>query len=301
MFKAILYKIFIGLFVGIGLFVLTSPSIDKNDTQLNNQRYYTSVKMPKSISFAGEKVPITRFDVRESLEREMLSNAYFHSQTIRLIKLAPRYFPVIEPILIKNNIPTDFKYLAVAESGFDERAVSPSNAVGFWQFLRGTAKEYGMEVNKEIDERYHIEKSTQAACKYFKKAYEKYGNWTMVAASYNAGMNGINRQIERQKEHNYYNLLLNEETKRYLFRILALKTVLENPKDYQFNIKESEKYKPIDYNVVVVDTAVTDFASFAKQHKINYKLLKDFNPWLRDTYLKNTKGKRYKIKIPQLD
>lgn len=292
----------LGVVVGVVgvLFILGSARPDDSIVSESQGIRFEAVVLPDSTGFAGESMPLKRFDIKESLDREMLSNAYFHSQTLRYIKLAPRYFSVIEPILKEEGIPDDFKYLAVAESGFNPRAISPARAAGFWQFMRGTAIEYGLEVNKEVDERYHVEKSTRAACKYLKKAYAKYGSWTMVAASYNRGMNGINRQIERQKENNYYNLLLNGETARYLYRIVAIKLILENPEEYNFYVKEREKYPIVPTKNIEITGAVANFADFAKKHGINYKLLKDFNPWLRDVFLTNSKHKKYVIRIPQL-
>jgi hypothetical protein len=256
------------------------------------------VEVPGKVTFAGEPMPLDLFDVKESLDRELLSNVYFHSQTIRLIKLANRYFPEIEPVLRKNLVPDDFKYLAVAESGLTQ-AVSPANAVGFWQLLKTTAQEYGLEVDKEVDERYHVGKSTEAACKYLISSYRKYGNWSMTAASYNAGRSGMDEQIGRQKKENYYDLLLNEETARYLYRVVALKLIFENPTAYGFDISENELYPPIPSHRVVVDSTVNDFADFAGEHGTNYKILKFMNPWLRDTRLTVTGGKSYEIVIPE--
>ena len=285
----------------ISLFFLGSAKPDNPQIITEVKTEFSSVKIPDSLSFVGEIMPLNRFDVREALDRELLSNAYFHSQTIRYIKLAPRYFSVIEPILRENGIPEDFKYLALAESGFNPRAVSPASAVGFWQFLKGTAQDYGLEVNSEVDERYHVEKSTIAACKYMKDAYDKYGSWTLVAASYNAGLAGIQRQIDRQKSNDYYDILFVEETQRYVFRIAALKLIMENPVSYNFNIQESDKYPIIKTRDVEIAGSVTDFADFAKKNGISYKLLKDFNPWLRDTKLTNSARKKYMVKIPVLD
>jgi hypothetical protein len=259
----------------------------------------TPPPIPEKLSFAGEPVPLDNFDVRESLDRELLVNTYFHSQTLRFIKLAPRYFHVIEPILKENNIPEDFKYLALAESGFNPKAISPAGAVGIWQFLKDTARDYGLEVNNEVDERYNIEKSTIAACAYLHESHEKYGNWTTVAASYNAGRRGIDREIERQKETHYYNLLLNPETARYVFRILALKTIIENPEDYGFYFKNKDLYPVIPTKKVEVNTPVENFSDFAVEHGTNYKILKYFNPWLRDTMLTNREGNTYEIIIPK--
>lgn len=259
---------------------------------------FKPVELPDTLSFAGERVPLEYFDVRESLDREMLVNSYFHSQTLRFLKMAPRFFPLIEPILQADTVPLDFKYLALAESGFDPRVVSPAGAAGFWQFLKGTAADYGLEVNSEVDERYHIEQSTRAACRYLKESYRKYGSWALVAASYNAGRTAVDRQIERQNEHNYYNLLLSEETSRYVFRILALKLIMENPENYGFKVNEREKYLPWKVKTIELNTPVKDFAAFAREHGTNYKLLKMLNPWLRETYLTNAKGKTYTLKLP---
>lgn len=256
------------------------------------------VDLPDTLEFAGERVPIEQFDVAEALDRELLSNVYFHSQTIRLIKLANRYFPVMEPILKEQNIPDDFKYLAVAESGL-ANVVSSAQAVGFWQIRKGTAGEYGLEVNSEVDERYHLEKSTVAACKYLHESFEKYANWTTAAASYNIGRRGIDREMARQKNENYYDLLLNEETARYLFRILALKLIIEDPAEYGFQLSKKDLYPTVPYTTVEIDYPVADFADFAFEHETNYKMLKYLNPWLRDNKLANKGGKTYTIKIPE--
>lgn len=274
-------------------------SAEQTETSEKETKFST-VKIPDNVSFAGEKMPLDQFDVKEALDRELLSNSYFHSQTIRYIKLAPRYFPVIEPILKEMGIPDDFKYLAVAESGFNPRAASPAGAVGFWQFLDVTAKEYGLEVNKEIDERYHVEKSTYAFCSYLRSSYNKFGSWTLAAASYNGGMARVESQKSRQKMSEYYDLLFVEETQRYVFRIAALKLIMENPEQYNFVVKENEKYPFIKTREVEINGPVKNFADFAIEQGINYKLLKDFNPWLRDDKLTNAAGKKYTVKIPVL-
>lgn len=255
-----------------------------------------AIPLPEKLSFAGEDVPLHYFDVSESLDRELHVNTFWHSQTVLLLKRAKRYFPIIEPILRKNSIPDDFKYLAVAESGLTQ-AVSPSKAVGFWQLLESTAKEYGLEVNQVVDERYHIEKSTEVACHYLRKAYEKYGTWTMAAASYNFGQNGIARQIDRQDSNSYYDMVLGEETERYVFRILALKVIFENPQKYGFYLKDSDLYSPLEYTEVSVDTSISNIASFARNYGTNYKMIKLLNPWLRENYLHATPNKTYQIKI----
>lgn len=264
----------------------------------NNSPYHVkSIDLPKKMSFAGEKVPLGLYYVKESLDREMIVNMYWHSSTFLILKRSNRYLPIIEPILKKNNIPEDFKYIPLIESGLDH-VVSPRGASSFWQFMKGTAKDYGLEVNNEVDERYHIERSTEAACKYFQDAYEEFGSWTLAAASYNVGKRGINKQIERQKENNYYKLLLNSETERYIFRILALKEIFNDPEKYGFKINDEHLYKPIPYKIVEVDTTVNSWADFAREYDLTYRLLKEFNPWLRKSYLKNKYNKSYFIKIP---
>jgi len=214
------------------------------------------------------------------------------------MKRANRWFPVIEPILKKNNVPDDFKYLCVTESNL-ENVISPAGATGFWQFMKAAGGKYGLEINSQVDERYHIEKSTQAACEYLKDAYKTYGTWTMAAASYNMGTNGASNQIERQKTENYYNLVLNPETSRYIARMVAFKYIMQNSKAYGFDIKDDELYKPLKSFEIVLDSSVNDFADYSIALGLNYKILKLYNPWLRDNYLSNRNRKVYKIKIPE--
>jgi hypothetical protein len=273
--------------------------INRSETPKDFPQEYKIVTpiIPDTIDFCGEDVPINNFEVYERLEREFIVNTYWHSLTILTIKRANRWFPVIEPILKENNIPDDFKYLCVTESTL-LNLTSPANAVGFWQFLKGAAVEYGLEVNNEIDERYHVEKSTEAACKYLQKAYELYGNWTMAAASYNMGMNGINEQLIRQGTNNYYNLVLGEETSRYVFRILATKIMMNAPTDYGFDIKDHELYSQYETYEVTVNNSVKKWSDFAKSFGLNYKILKLYNPWLRESYLTNKEKKTYNIKLP---
>jgi membrane-bound lytic murein transglycosylase D len=259
--------------------------------------FHNSPYVPESITFCNENVPLQNFDVYESLERELIVNMYFHSQTLLSLKRASRYFPSIEPVLKKFNVPDDFKYLAVAENGFSY-ITSPAGAVGFWQILEGTGKEYGLEINEEVDERYHTEKATEVACKFLLDSYKAYGNWTMVAASYNAGRKGMERQIVRQGESSYYDLLLNEETARYVFRILAIKAIFENPQIYGFEIPSHERYDPIPHKVITVSGPINDMGAFAKENGTSYKLLKMLNPWLRDVKLTNIAQKEYMIMIP---
>jgi len=255
-------------------------------------------KFPEKLDFSGEKVPLENRDVYEKFEREIIVNTYWHSATVLYLKRANRWFPVIEPILKKNKIPEDFKYVAVIESGLDN-VVSPARAVGFWQFLKGTAKDYSLEVNDEVDERYHVEKATAAACKYIWDAYLKFGgSWTLAAASYNMGRHGVFKQLARQKANNYYNIVLNEETTRYMFRILALKEIMQNPQKYGFDIPENDLYPQYETRTINISSSVKDFAEFAEKFQINYKVLKQFNPWLRTNYLRNNRNKTYIIKLP---
>ncbi len=290
-------KFFVGgLFFIVFLFAAFSEN-QQNTLQLPVFANTTSPYIPEKVIFCGEEVPVNYFDVFESLEREMIVNTYFHSQTLFYLKKASRYLPVIEPILKKNNIPDDFKYTAIAESGF-AHIVSPAGAAGFWQILESTAKDYGLEVNDEVDERYHLEKSTEAACEFFNHSYTIYKDWSLVAATYNAGRRGIERQIERQGETGYYDLLLNEETARYVYRVIAIKLVLENPTQYGFNIPDSECYRPIPFHEISVSSSIDDMGTFARKHGTNYKLLKFLNPWLRDSKLLNNQKKTYIIRIP---
>lgn len=293
--------IIIAVKVIVVILALSALKSDDQSVIPAEETKFTVVKIPEKVTFAGEEMPLDQFDVKEALDRELLSIAYFHSQTIRYIKLAPRYFPVIETILKANGIPDDFKYLAMAESGLNPRAISPAGAVGFWQFLDVTAKEYGLEVNKEVDERYHVEKSTYAFCKYVRQSYNKYGSWTLAAASYNGGMARVQSQQNRQKMTSYYDLLFVEETQRYVFRIAALKLILENPMQYNLVVEEEEKYPAIKIREIEINGSINNFADFAIENGINYKLLKDFNPWLRDDKLTNASEKKYIIKIPILN
>ena len=257
-----------------------------------------SFKLPDELYFAGERMPLENFDTRESLDRELQTTTYRHSSTILIIKRANRYLPMIEKILKENNIPDDFKYLVAAESEYSNM-ISPVGATGFWQIMAATGREQGMEINNNIDERYDVEKSTRFACDYLKKSYEKYGNWTLAAASYNGGRARIDEQIKIQKQNNYYDLLLAEETARFVFRAAAYKLVISNPAAYGFSISEKDLYPELKYFEVKVDTVVKDFAAFAGHFGTNYKVLKLLNPWLRQPNLTPRQGKSYMIKIPE--
>lgn len=275
-----------------------SGEVQKNSNASTNGYSIHALPIPDTLYFAGERVPLEKSYVSESYDRELLVNTYWQSQTLLLIKRANRYFPIIEPILKEQGVPEDFKYLPLIESGFMERIVSPAGASGVWQFMSATAGEYGLEVNKEVDERYHLEKSTIAACEFLKKSYARFGSWTMAAASYNAGVRGIDRQIDKQQATNYYELLLNEETARYVFRILALKEILSRPADFGFHLKPEDLYPVIPTFDVIVMGSVPDFAEFAADHGATYREFKDLNPWLRETYLSNPSKKRYLMKLP---
>ncbi len=264
-----------------------------------NKQYYKIVPLsiPDTLSFAGEPVPLDIFYVREALDRELSVNTYWHSSTLQLIKRAHRWLPLIDTILVDEGIPLDFRYMPMVESGL-QNVVSPAHAVGFWQLLKSTAKENGLEVDREVDERYNVEKSTRAACRYLKKSYKKFGNWALVIASYNAGQKRIEKFLKQQQATSFYDLLVTDETSRYIYRMLALKMIFENPKKYGFYIHPSQEYPIIPSHTVEVKGAVKSWAKFAHQHHISYKLLKYFNPWLRRTSLKNPHHKTYFIKIP---
>lgn len=274
---------------GIFIYATTSVNSGKNT--------YEATRIPTNIDFSGEKTPLTISDVRERFDRELTVNVNLHATTELVIKRANRVFPIIEPILKKNGVPDDFKYLAVIESGL-VNVTSPSGAKGVWQFMPETAKEMGMEVNDVVDERYSLEKSTEVACQYLLKAKAKFGNWTMAAASYNGGMNGMDRFMEAQKVTDYYDLLVNEETSRYVFRILALKEIMQNQQKYGYTLPAEILYPQIPTKKIAVSANIDDLATFAIEQGINYKILKIHNPWLRDKKLVVQTGKVYTIEIP---
>ncbi len=275
-----------------GLFIHAVSDKNATGAEIRKENYF-----PAEIDFAGEKAPLHIADVRERFDRELLVNANLHATTQLIIKRANRAFPVIEPILKKYGVPDDFKYLAVIESGL-VNVVSPAGARGVWQFMPETGKQFGLEINDVVDERYHLEKSTEAACKYLLNAKQKFGSWTLAAASYNGGIAGVNRQIDFQGVTNYYDLLLTEETARYVFRILALKEIMQKPVQYKFNLQPGDLYPVIAAKQVEVAASVPDLAVFAKEQGINYKILKIHNPWLRDRMLTVAPGKTYKLEIP---
>jgi len=275
-----------------GMMMHTIDTKQTENKEVSKERYF-----PSQIDFAGEKAPLNVSDVKERLDRELLVNANLDATTVLIIKRANRAFPVIEPILKRYGVPDDFKYLAVIESGL-VNVVSPAGARGVWQFMPDTGKERGLEINDVVDERYHLAKSTEAACKYLQSAYAKFGSWTLAAASYNGGFGGVNKQITFQGVTNYYDLLLTDETARYVFRILALKEIMQHPVSYNFTVLPTELYPVIPVKTVDVTASIPDLAVFAKEQGINYKVLKIHNPWLRDRKLTVADGKKYTMEIP---
>ncbi|MCS7003973.1 MAG: lytic transglycosylase domain-containing protein [Cytophagales bacterium] len=258
------------------------------------------IELPENLDFCGEKVPLKESDVRERLDRELYINVYWYSSTYLVIKRANRWFPRIEKTLKEQKVPDDFKYLVVAESQLTN-SVSPAGATGFWQLLEETAIRYGLVINEEIDERYHLEKSTIAACKYLKEAYKKFGSWTLAAAAYNRGMQGIENAIKEQQVTSYYDLALNPETSRYVFRILAYKEIMTNPKKYRFNLSKNSLYYPEPVRYIEVTKSIPNLALFAKEHGTNLKLLKLHNPWLRSDKLTVKEEQKYVLEIPQYE
>ena len=300
MIKNLLAVIGLVCISGLFIFAVQKPmdnDIEPEQKMINDYNVY-AVKIPDDLNFAGEKMPLSDPDVYERMDKELLVNTYWQSNGLLMFKRAQKYFPIIEPILKKHGIPDDFKYLAVIESGLTN-AVSPAGARGVWQIMPATAKENGLEVNDNVDERYHLEKSTEVACKYLLQSKRSLGSWTLAAAAYNAGNAGISRRLKEQSVNDYYDLLLGEETGRYMFRIVALKEILKNPKTYGFNFEESDLYSNIPTFNVEVDKDVIDFTAFAQEYGINYKILKIHNPWLRETRLNNKSGKKYVIEIPE--
>jgi len=272
------------------------PIIQTKETE----QFYSSPVIPDIVTFAGDTVPIEFYDVYESLDRELLVNSYWHTNTILVLKRSKKYFKIIEPILKEENIPSDFKYLPAIESSF-QNATSPAGAKGIWQFMKATAKEYGLSVNSEVDERYDYEKSTRAACKYLRKMYAKLGNWSLVAAAYNRGQNGLRRALDRQQVDSYYDLYLNSETARYVYRIIAFKYIFETPKNYGFDIPDSVRYDFPECQVYKVDTVVNDLPGLAVQLGSNYKQLKYLNPSLLKSSLTLKENMPYFIKLPLED
>ena len=275
--------------------------IHKSDTDPETLTHKTykikALKLPNGLNLAGERVPLEINDVKERMERELLVNTYWQSNGILLIKRANKYFPILEPLLKKHNLPDDFKFLALAESGFTDET-SSVGAAGMWHFMRTTGKEYGLEINKNVDERYNIEKATKVAAEYLKKSKARLGSWTLAAAAYNAGNYGVSKRLEAQGVNNYYDALLPDETERYVFRILALKEIISNPKKYGFVFDQEDLYTVEATRTIKVDSAISNLTLFAKKYGMNYKELKIHNPWLRENNLNNKSRKLYEIKVP---
>lgn len=286
--------------IGATIPVLISSSQVSEQHSIKSEVPYcvTPPTVPAQVTFDGETIDLRRYDRRERMDREMMAFTYMHSTTMLLIKRANRYFPIIEPILKANGIPDDFKYLMVIESNLNNIARSPAGAAGLWQFMPATGREFGLEVNENVDERYNIEKATIAACKYFKQAYAKYGDWMAVSAAYNAGQARISSQLEKQLASHAMDLWLVEETSRYMFRLLAAKEIFSNPERYGFLLKREHLYPQIPYKKVTVNTHIDNLSDFAKKQGITYAQLRDANPWLRETSLKNKSGKTYVLLIP---
>ncbi len=275
-----------------------APTDENFEKKIINDYNVYAVQVPDDLNFAGEAMPLTSPDILERMDRELLVNTYWQSNGLLMFKRAKKYFPIIEPILERYGVPDDFKYLAVIESGLTN-AVSPAGARGVWQIMKATGRENGLEINTNVDERYHLEKATEVACKYLLRAKNQLGSWTLAAAAYNAGNAGVARRLKEQGAKTYYDLLLGEETGRYVFRIVALKEILSHPDKYGFNFRDKDLYTQIPTYKVEVNSAVSDFTAFAEKHGINYKVLKLHNPWLREPHLNNKSNKLYVIEIPK--
>ncbi len=286
-----------------GLHFLTFSTTSSAENDVDHQRHFNdsykvfSLTLPNELSFCGEKVPMERLEVRERLDRELLVNTYWQSNTLLAHKRAARWFPLIESILAREGVPDDMKYLALIESGL-MNVVSPVGATGYWQFMKETAVGHGLEVSSEVDERYNVEKSTVAAAKYLKEARARFGSWVMAAAAYNVGQAGLNRHMDRQEQADYFDLLLPEETSRYVFRMLAMKEILLDPERYGFHIRQKDLYPPYPTVSVAVDGRIENLTTFALGHNTDYKTLKLLNPWLRDTKLTNKEGRTYTLLLP---
>lgn len=298
---------FATMLAGFCSLVIFSSFNDKGDVSASDpisvseglQQHISGFSLDKEFSFADEPIPAGNFDALERLDRELIINSYQHSSLLLDMKLASRYFPVIEPILAKNGIPADFKYLCVAESAL-RMATSPAGAKGLWQFMEAAGEGYGLEINTEVDERLHVEKSTEAACKFILHLKQRFGTWTMAAAAYNMGENGLSKRIEDQRANTFYELNLNEETSRYIFRIISIKEIMLDPEKFGFFVDKNDLYPELsDYYTVHIDKPVPNLADLAIQHGTNFRLLKVYNPWLMGTSLTNKSGKRYEIRIPK--
>ena len=291
----------LALYGAIQLFSFSKNEVEENKEyqhSFNTDYKIYALNIPTNLMFANEEVPLQLLDVQEKLDRELLVNTYWQSNTLLYLKRINKYFPIIEPILKANGIPDDFKYLAVIESGLTP-IVSPAGAAGFWQIMKNTGKEMGLEINSEVDERYHIAKATEVACKYLNNAYYKFGSWTLAAASYNMGVSGLNRQLKKQHVNSYYDLKLNSETGRYVYRIIAAKEILSTPNNYGFQYRENQLWNTIQTEKITIDSSIIDLAVYAKSLDINYKILKEYNPWLRSNKITLKSIPSYTLDIPK--
>lgn len=278
----------------------TKGKVNVDSSTSNDENNYTikALKIPENLSFAGEKVLLDKTDIKERIDRELLVNTYWQSNALLWFKRTNKYFPVIEPILKEKGVPDDFKYLSVIESDL-RNVTSPAGAKGMWQMLKGAGRENGLEINDNVDERYHLEKATRAACDYLIEAKERLGSWTLAAAAYHAGNFGIEKRLKEQMVDNYYDVLAGENTERYIPRIVAAKEILSHPEKYGFEFDKDDLYELGTTYTVKVDTAITNIASFAQKFDTNYKELKMYNPWLRENHLNNKSRKLYEIQIPK--
>ncbi|MFM9944548.1 MAG: lytic transglycosylase domain-containing protein [Bacteroidia bacterium] len=299
-FKKVKRNYFIAFILGCLFFLLafSLADSDKYKTIFTESYKIKTPYLPATVEFCGEKMPINEQDIKERMDRELMSTVFWQSNTMMLMKRSKKYFPVIEPILKENGIPDDFKYLCVHESGLSN-AASPAGAKGFWQLMEGTSKPLGLEINEYVDERYHLEKATRAACLYFRESYATLNNWTLVATSYNRGQAGTGRDLASQEVNSFYDLHMNDETSRYIFRIMAYKLIFENPELYGFYLKMEDYYKIIPSKIDTVDSSINSLSEFAKSKGTNYKMLKLLNPWLRDKTLPNKGRKKYVVVLPK--
>lgn len=262
------------------------------------QNHFVIPKVPGQITFAGENIHLKDLDLKERMDYELIVNNFWHSNTIMALKRANRWLPMMKEILRKENMPVDLIYIAIIESNLTN-AVSPAGAKGFWQFMEATGAEYELEINKEVDERYHVQKSTEAACKYLRKAYDKFGSWTLAAAAYNRGMNGIVRDMEEQMVDSFFDLSLNNETARYVFRLFAVKLIFENPEKYGFYLEEEDLYPPYLTKDIVVEVSIPNIYQWSIDQGVAIKIVRKLNPWIIGKELKVKEGGQYIIKLPK--